>query len=354
MAALPWIVGTQTALPPNYATQEVLSEALRARWSGAHFNPARLDQLHRTVCVGGRHLALPLEEYDQIETFEKSNNAWIRVGLDLAEQAVGGALQKVGLNPRDVDHLFFTTVTGLAVPSLDARLVNRLQMRPDMKRTPMFGLGCAGGAAGLARASDYLRAFPDEIAVLLSVELCSLTLQREDLSIPNIIATGLFGDGAAAAVLGGGNRQRGTGPSVVAGRTVLYPNTERVMGWDIVDSGFKIVLSAEVPQVVKAHLRQDVEQFLHQHGRDLSRIKHVICHTGGPKVLDAVEAALELPVNTLERSRQSLKQIGNLSSASVLFVLQEMMESGEAKPGDEGLLVAMGPAFGSEMVLLQW
>lgn len=350
----PQILATGTALPPHYADQATLSEAFRQRWADAHFNVDRLEQLHKAVGVGGRHLALPIAEYDQLDSFEKANDAWIRVGLEVGAEAITTALQRAGLEARDVDHIFFTTVTGIAVPSLDARLINRLRMRSDVKRTPLFGLGCAGGAAGLARASDYLRAFPDEVAVLLSVELCSLTLQRADLSIANIIATGLFGDGAAAVVLGGGNRRATPSPRVLASRTVLYPETERIMGWDVTASGFKVVLSAQVPRIVRDHIRTDVDQFLQKQGLDRSRLKHIICHTGGPKVLEAVEVALELPANALWRSRESLEKIGNLSSASVLFVLQDLLAAGEAKPGDLGLLVAMGPGFGSEMVLLQW
>jgi alkylresorcinol/alkylpyrone synthase len=226
-------------------------------------------------------------------------------------------------------------------------------MPPHVKRTPIFGLGCVAGAAGIARAADALRAHPDDHAVLLSVELCSLTLQREDLSVANVVASGLFGDGAAAVVLAGGARER-RGPVVLATRSVLYPDTERVMGWDIVDSGFKVVLSANVPEVIRAHLRPDVDRFLADHGLDLSRIRHVVAHTGGPKVLEAVEGALELAPGRLERSWRSLEEIGNLSSASVLFVLGDLLDADEARPGDLGLLVAMGPGFCAELVLLEW
>jgi alkylresorcinol/alkylpyrone synthase len=206
----------------------------------------------------------------------------------------------------------------------------------------------------MARAADYLRAFPAQIAVLLSVELCSLTLQREDLSIPNMISTGLFGDGAAAVVLGDANRRRAPAPRVLTSRTILYPNTERVMGWDFVESGFKVVLSAQVPQMVREHLRADVDAFLADNGLDRSHLRHIVCHTGGPKVLEAVTESLELAPDALARSWASLQSVGNLSSASVLFVLGDLLASDEAREGDRGLLVAMGPAFGCELILLQW
>lgn len=354
MTTAPAVLGVGTALPPHYADQEAIVAHLRRLWAAKHHNPARVDQLHRSVRVSGRYLALPPEEYFELDSFAKANAAWGRVGLEIGGEALLRALANAGLAPRDVDHLFFTSVTGLAVPSLDARLVNRLGLRTDVKRSPFFGLGCAGGAGGLARAADYLRAFPGQIAVLLSVELCSLTLQREDLSIPNMISTGLFGDGAAAVVLGGALRRRSPAPRVLASRTILYPNTERVMGWDVVESGFKVVLSAQVPQLVREHLHANVDEFLSDHGFDLGRVRHVVCHTGGPKVLEAVQESLELDSGALARSWASLERLGNLSSASVLFVLGELLASNEAQEGDIGLLVAMGPAFGCELVLLQW
>ncbi|HZR08620.1 MAG TPA: 3-oxoacyl-[acyl-carrier-protein] synthase III C-terminal domain-containing protein, partial [Myxococcales bacterium] len=249
-------------------------------------------------------------------------------------------------------HFYFVTVTGIATPSIDARLVVPLGLRSDVKRVPIFGLGCVAGAAGLARVADALRGVPGEVAVLLAVELCSLTLQREDLSIPNIIASGLFGDGAAAAVLDGG--ARGRGPRIAATRSVFYPGTERVMGWDVVDSGFKVVLSPGVPQLVRDRLRADVDAFLAARGLQRKDIAHFICHTGGPKVLEAFEEALEVPRQAMQRSWDSLQTSGNLSSASVLFVLADLLASGEARPGDRGLLLAMGPGFCSELVLLEW
>ena len=341
------------ALPPTYVDQEQILTALRGLWAERHYNVARLDDLHRAVKVKGRYLALPLEEYPDLDRFSRQNDAWIRCAQDLGGRAVEDALARAGLGAGDVDHLFFVTVTGVATPSIDARLAWRLGMPPQVKRTPIFGLGCVAGAAGLARAADALRAHPGEHAVLLSVELCSLTLQREDLSVANVVASGLFGDGAAAVVLAGGERER-RGPAVLATRSVLYPDTERVMGWDVVDSGFKVVLSANVPEVIRAHLRPDVDRFLADHGLDLSRIRHVVAHTGGPKVLEAIGESLERDSAALERSWRSLAEVGNLSSASVLFVLGDLLEADEARPGDFGLLVAMGPGFCAELVLLGW
>jgi alkylresorcinol/alkylpyrone synthase len=305
--------------------------------------------------VGGRHLALPLPEYVGLDTFAKCNDAFVRVGAEVGEAAVRDALARAGLAPSDVGHLFFVTVTGISTPSLDAKLANRLGLPASVKRTPIFGLGCLAGAAGIARASDALRAFPDEVAVMLSVELCSLTLQRDDASVTNVIASGLFGDGAAAVVLGGGARPpRAAAPRILATRSVLYPDTEWVMGWDVVDTGFKVVLSARVPEVIESRIGGDVDAFLGAHGLDRGRIRHWVAHTGGPKVLEAFRRALALPEAAVERSWRSLREVGNLSSASVLFVLGDLLDAGEAREGDLGLLCAMGPGFSAELVLLSW
>ena len=349
----PCIAAVGTALPPNYADQETLIAQFRDAWAGAHFNVERLEELHRAVHVGGRYLALPVESYKALDTFARRNDAWIAGAVDLGEAAVREALRRAGVAPAEVDHLVFVTTTGIATPSIDARLANRLGLRGDVRRSPLFGLGCAGGAAGLSRVSDWLLAYPDAIAVLLAVELFSLTLQRDDFSIANIISSGLFGDGAAAVVLAGAAR-RAAGPRIVATASVLYPDSERVMGWDIVDSGFKVVLSAKVPEVVRQHSRADVDGFLGTHGLTRADVRHWIVHTGGPKVLEAFEETLELPAGALERSWRSLRETGNLSSAAVLFVLAELLDAGAAQPGEFGVLMAMGPGFGAELALLQW
>jgi alkylresorcinol/alkylpyrone synthase len=351
----PAILSVGRALPPNAVDQETLIAALSAYWGERHFNVARLADLHRASRVGVRHLALPLAEYPALDTFRKTNDAFIRVGADVGEAAVRDALSRAGLAPADVSHLFFVTVTGVSTPSLDAKLANRLGLPRGVKRTPIFGLGCLAGAAGLARASDALRAFPDEVAVLVSVELCSLTLQRDDASVTNVIATGLFGDGAAAVVLAGGRRAAPpAAPRVVATRSVLYPDTEWVMGWDVVETGFKVVLSARVPEVIEANVGADVDAFLASQGLERGAIRHWIAHTGGPKVLEAFRRSVGIPDAALERSWRSLREVGNLSSASVLFVLGDHLDAAEARPGDLGLLAAMGPGFSAELVLLRW
>jgi alkylresorcinol/alkylpyrone synthase len=350
------IAAVGKAFPPNYYDQETLLAALRERWKDRHFNTERLERLHQHVLVGGRHLALPIDEYAGLTSWGKANDAWIRVAQEVGGAAVLDALARAGLAPADVDALIFVTVTGVATPSIDARLINRLGLPPRIKRMPIFGLGCVAGAAGIARAADYVRAFPDQVAVLLSVELCSLTLQPEDLSIPNLIASGLFGDGAAAVVVTGDDRPSGPndGPHVVATRSVFYPDTERVMGWDISETGFKIVLSGDVPVVAREKLRPDVDAFLADQGLTRADIASWVCHPGGPKVLEAMQESLELAPGALDVTWRSLREVGNLSSTSVLLVLEETLANHRPPPGSWGVLLAMGPGFCSELVLLRW
>jgi alkylresorcinol/alkylpyrone synthase len=347
------IAGVGRAFPRHYYPQAALSEALKRHWARRHFNLERLDQLHQNVLVDGRHLALTLDEYEALDTFTAANDAFIRVAIEVGAQAVQNVLESTGLGTRDVTHLIYVSTTGIATPSIDARIVNRIGLRRDIKRTPLFGLGCVAGAVGITRAADYLRSFPDEVAVLLSVELCSLTLQRRDLSIPNIIATGLFGDGAAAVALAGANRTV-SGPRVVASRSIFYPDTERVMGWDITADGFTVVLSAEIPQLVKREMRGDVDSFLSSRGLTLGDIEVFVCHPGGPKILEAFQEALGVPQEALALTWDTLKRVGNLSSASVLLVLDDTLKTKSPAPGAYGLLMAMGPGFCTELVLLQW
>jgi alkylresorcinol/alkylpyrone synthase len=317
----------------------------------------RIESLQESVRVGWRHLALPLEDYAALDTFGKANDAWIRVGLELGERAAADALARARLAPADVDALFAVSVTGIANPSLDARLVNRMGLRRDVKRVPIFGLGCVAGVAGIARAADYVKGHPDGVALLLSVELCSLNFQRDDVSMANLIANGLFGDGAAAVVVVGEHRARAlglSGPTVRATRSAFYPDTEDVMGWTIGEHGFRIVLSEGVPTIARELLGRDVREFLHDLGVERERVTSWVCHPGGPKVLFAMQEALGLADEQVALSWQALAEQGNLSSASVLMVLREVFDRARPAPGALGCLLAMGPGFCSEMILVEW
>jgi alkylresorcinol/alkylpyrone synthase len=347
------IAAVGSAFPRHYVNQEALTAAFVEAWGPRRRNVARLTDLHRHAGVDGRHLALPMESYTHLGGFTEANDAWIRVGTDVGAAAIEDALARAGLTVRDVDALWCTSITGIAAPSIDARLINRLGFRPNIKRVPMFGLGCVAGAAGVARATDYLRGHPGEVAMLLAVELCSLTLQRDDLSIPNLIATGLFGDGAAAVVLVGEERD-GDGPAVMATRSAFYPDTEEVMGWRIGTSGFHVVLSAEVPHIVRKYLRGDVDALLAEHRLAYDDIAVWVAHPGGPRVLEATQDTFPLKTGALDLAWESLRRVGNLSSASVLLVLQETLTRAAPPSGSYGLMMAMGPGFCSELVLLRW
>ncbi|MFF4992837.1 type III polyketide synthase [Streptosporangium saharense] len=349
------IAAVRGALPPNRHSQAEITDAIARLCLPEGADRRVLDRLHASARVRSRHLALPLDRYAKLDGFGAANDVFVECAVELGAEAVGTALDAAGLTPGDVDMIMFTSVTGLAAPSVDARLAGRLGFRPDVKRVPIFGLGCVAGAAGIARVHDYLRGWPEHVAVLLSVELCSLTLQRDDSSVANLVAGALFGDGAAAVVACGAERlPGGDGPTVVATRSHLYPGSEHVMGWDVGDTGFQVVLDASVPDVVRTYLADDVDGFLADHGMTRQDVTAWVCHPGGPKVLEAVAETLALPEEALELTWRSLASVGNLSSSSVLHVLRDTLALRPPPPGTPGLLIAMGPGFCSELVLLRW
>ncbi|TDQ01947.1 isopalmitoylresorcinol synthase [Leifsonia sp. 115AMFTsu3.1] len=342
-------------LPARSYSQGEITAALLAMITS---DPARqqvMRRIHASSGVQTRSLVMPLERYSSLASFQESNDFFIAEGTTLAERAVTAALDSAGLVPTDVDFLLFTSVTGIAAPSIDAQLVSRLGLRTDVKRLPSFGLGCVAGAAGIARVNDYLAGHPDEVAILLSVELCSLTVQASDDSMANIVASGLFGDGAAAVVMVGDRRAEKlglAGPDVVDSRSHIYPDTADVIGWDIGGTGFRIVLSAGVPEVIERNFAGDARGILAAHDLEVSDVGAWAAHPGGPKVLEAFSQALDLPDGALDASWRSLANVGNLSSAAVLHVLAEQLDAHAA--GTIGLLFALGPGVTSELVLLRW
>jgi alkylresorcinol/alkylpyrone synthase len=347
------IAGVASALPEHQYDQRVLLSALQRHWGPKVDNPVFMERLQARVGVNTRHLALPIEEYYDLKSWGKANNHWIGVATELGEKALCGALTRAGFATSDLGAIFFVSITGISSPSIDARLINRMSLPVNIKRVPIFGLGCVAGAAGISRAADYVLAYPKQVAAVLAVELCSLTLQQEDLSVANLISSGLFGDGAGAVLVAGAERES-EGPEILATRSVFYPNSEHVMGWDISEKGFRIVLSREVPEVVQDHLASDVDAFLEDEGLTRADIGSWILHTGGPRVLEATAAALELPEDALAASWECLRRTGNLSSASVLLVLEEVMMRRRPAEGTYSVLAAMGPGFCSELVLLRW
>ena len=354
------VAAVGSALGPHRYPQEAITAAFGALVVPDPARRGLLERFHAAAGVQTRHLALPLDAYADLDGFTAANDAFLRVGVQLGAAAFTQALTAAGVRADEVDVVMSVTVTGVAAPSLDARLVPLLGLRHDVKRVPVFGLGCVAGAAGIARLHDYLTGHPDDVAVLLSVELCSLTVQKDDATTANLVASGLFGDGAAAVVLVGERRAAAMGldgPTVVATRSRFYPDTERVMGWDMGGSGFRIVLSATVADVVEANLGQDVKDFLAAAPGgplDLSDVRHWVAHPGGPKVLEAMQRALALPAGALDVTWRSLATIGNLSSGSVLHVLKDTMAGSVTGTGEPSVLMAMGPGFCAEMVLLRW
>ncbi|GAA3102850.1 type III polyketide synthase [Nonomuraea salmonea] len=337
------IAGVQTVLPEHRYGQAEITEAF-SRLTDC--DEELLRRFHTATGVEGRNLALPLADYAKLDSFARANDAYVERALDLGEQALAGALRKADIPPEKVDHLLFCSTTGVSTPSLDAKLAQRMGLRPDVKRVPIFGLGCAAGASGLSRMHDYLRGWPGHVAVLVCVELCSLTIQRDDTSIANLVASGLFGDGAAAVVATG----RGPGPEVVATRSRLYPDTEHLMGWDVGDHGFRIVLDADLTEFVEQVLAADIKAFLADYGLTPEQVATWICHPGGPKVIDKIVQTLGLQPKALDVTWRSLRENGNLSSVSVLHVLQET----RGRPGTPAVLMALGPGFSAELLLLHW
>ncbi|MEU3823242.1 3-oxoacyl-[acyl-carrier-protein] synthase III C-terminal domain-containing protein [Streptomyces sp. NPDC030392] len=358
------IAAVHGVLAPHRHRQRDLTDMVARACLPAGADRRALDRLHAGALVETRHTALPLHRYGELADFGAVNDAYISAAVDLGTRALAGALDAAGMSPRDVDLVLFTSVTGIAAPSVDARVAGRLGLRPDVRRLPLFGLGCVAGAAGLGRLHDCLAGWPDRVAVLLSVELCSLTFQRTDASPANLVATALFGDGAAAVVACGARRSAGgtatgsgagAGPAVVASRSRLYPDTERLLGWDVTAAGFRVVLDPAVPDVVRKHLAADVDGFLAEYGLARRDVTRWVAHPGGPRVLDAVAEALDLPDGALDVSRRSLASAGNLSSASVLHVLRDTLAADPPPPpGTPGLVLAMGPGFCTELVLLRW
>ncbi len=344
------IVAVAPVLPEHVYTQAQITHELAPLISSVPGKRAVLERMHAASGIGTRHTALPIERYRDLGTFRESNDIFIEVATDLAERALRTALADAGLEPPDVDFVMFTSVTGIAAPSIDALLVSRLGLRPDVKRMPSFGLGCVAGASGIARVNDYLAGHPDEVGVLLSVELCSLTLQRDDETIANFVATGLFGDGAAAVVLVGDDRQE-PGIRIVDTRSGFYPDTTDVIGWHVGGTGFEIVLTAGVADVIERHFPSEVAAFLGEHGLQTTDVTAWVAHPGGPRVLDAFAHSLDVPAEAFRTSWATLDRVGNLSSAAVLHVLADMWQQ---PAGARGLLFALGPGVSAEFVLLEW
>jgi alkylresorcinol/alkylpyrone synthase len=366
------IVAVRSVFPAHRYPQADLTRTVATLADMSPRQRTLLERLHANAGISTRHTVLPLAEYGTLGEREDAaggtiNDRYIDEATALGERALRAALAQAGLTAADLDLLIVTSVTGVAVPSLDARLIPRLGLRADVKRLPVFGLGCVAGAAGLARMHDYLRGWPGQAAALLAVELCSLSwprpsAPRASITTADLVASALFGDGATALVATGTrSRWRRAAaaraprlPRVIATRSEVYPDSGDALGWRLGPGGFRIVLTAELAEVVERRLSGSVTGFLAWHGLIADDIRTWICHPGGPKVLDAAARALKLPDDALATSRQSLAEAGNLSSASVLHILELTAAAQAPAPGSFGLLIGLGPGISAELVLLRW
>ena len=346
-----------TAVPPHVVEQHAARALTRLLFQDVlGEDRIRLLDVFEHTGIARRHYVVPLEWFASDHTFGEKNALYVEHAVNLGCEVAMRALDGAGLAPKDVDHLMFVSSTGIAAPSVDARIANRLGMRSDFRRTPIWGLGCAGGAAGLARARDFALADPGAHVLLIALELCGLTFQRNDLSKRNLVAASLFGDGAAAAIVVAGDEPlpANGAPSIAlrSAMTTFWHDTLDVMGWEVDGAGLHVVFARDIPALVRERVRPGVDSFLARESLTLDGLDHIVTHPGGTKVLAAFEEALELPSSALDHARAVLREYGNMSSPTCLFVLERFLRTHTLSAGDTALVAALGPGFAAEYVLL--
>jgi predicted naringenin-chalcone synthase len=346
------ILETGTAQPRFEYDQATIKERL-VRWleeAGGGFR--KYAETLDTNLVERRALAIPLEEAFTPRSVGTKNAVYVEEAVRLGEEAVRKCLAKAKVDAADVDCFISTSCTGFTIPSLDALIAHRLGMKRALSRLPITEFGCAGGALGLSLAATHLIAHPGRRVLLLSVELASLTFRPDDFSAENVVSAGLFSDGAAAVLLS--TERHPARPRIVATASRLFPGSAELMAFRLTDTGFKIVLSREIPAAIREHAVPALVEFLAGHGLVREDVDHWLLHPGGRKIVESFEDAFGLGRGGLEISRRVLRTRGNLSSATVLCILDDFLDHGLGKPGDIGVLAAFGPGFGAEMLLLEW
>jgi alkylresorcinol/alkylpyrone synthase len=353
----PRLLAVATAVPPHVVRQKDARRFAETLFADTLRIDPRLLEVFENAEIEKRHTSAPLEWFGGKHTFAERNALYVETAVDLGADVARRVLERAELEPADVDHVIFVSSTGISTPSIDALLANRLGFRSDFRRTPLWGLGCAGGAAGLSRARDFALADPNARVLLIALELCTLTFLNGDLSKRNLVAASLFGDGAAAAIVEGSQAPRNGAPgralALRAAQSTLWKDTLDVMGWEVEEAGLRVVFSRSIPNIVIEHVRPSLEKFLTAHNLALSDIRHIIAHPGGIKVLRAYAEALDLGPSALVHARDVLHAYGNMSSPSCLFVLERFIEAGDIAPGEHGVVMALGPGFSSEYVLVQ-
>lgn len=352
---MPAIHDIKTVLPPHRMSQEVVSEFAREHFAGKLNDVERLLPIFDHAGIQSRYFSIPVDWFSEVHSLEEKNELYIQNATRLSAEAARGLLENNGLEPHQIDYIIYVNSTGLATPSIDARLINVLNLRSNIRRTPIWGLGCAGGAAGLAHAYHYALGHPNDRVLLIAAELCGLTFMADDFSQSNFVATALFGEGAAAVLVTGDSvtegRANGRAVEMLGTRSQFFPDSEDVMGWSVVSGGLQVVFAQRIPEIVAAHAEEDLVSFLAEFGLTLGDIEEFLLHPGGRKVIEAYEQALGFSNGHLALSREVLRDFGNMSSVTVLFVLERYLK----KKDREGysLISALGPGFCSESILVK-
>lgn len=351
---MPKLISVGTSEAPYKLSQNEIKEFTQNLFADKYEEIERMISVFDNSSIVQRHISVPVEWLGRNHTFKERNEIFRDVAVELSEKAVEVTLKNAGADINDINNIIFVTSTGLSTPTVDAILFNKLKLGNHIKRTPLWGLGCAGGASGISKAMDYCKANPAHNTIVIAVELCSLTFQKDDISKSNIIATSLFSDGCAAALVCGDENDLSNkkGAELIASMSTIYEDSLDVMGWDIIEDGFKVLFSRDIPTIVKENVKPNIEEFLKQYNLGIDDIKHYIAHPGGAKVIDAYTESLGLTNGKLDHSRNVLHNHGNMSSPTVLYVMKELLTKG-FKAGEYGLLSALGPGFSSELVLFK-